>query len=89
MSDEPEQEEVKQVNEDSWRSRPLTRRQKPAQKEPDVPAKTPEELAAEQREIQAVLKASQNAGVDPDVLTQHLGKVAERLAKGDEDGDPS
>ncbi len=84
MSDEPDQEEV-QDSDEIWRSRPLTRRQKPAPKEPDVPAKTAEELAAEQREIQTVLRASQQAGVDPSVLSEHLGKVAERLAN--EDGD--
>lgn len=84
MSDEPDQEEARQVNDDDWRSRPLTRRQKPAPKEPDVPVTSAEELAAEQREIQTFLQASQQAGVDPSVLTERLGKVAERLAKEDD-----
>lgn len=90
MSDQPDQEEARQVSDDDWHSRPLMRRQKPASKEPNVPVKSAEELAAEQREIQTVLQASQQAGVDPSVLTEHLGKVAERLAKAEsEDTDSS
>ncbi len=86
MSDEPDQE-ARQVSDDDWRSRPLTRREKPVQKEPDLPVKSAQELADEQRKVQSILQASQQAGVDPTVLTQHLGKVVEHLSKDDSQED--
>ena len=81
MSDEPDQEEERDVSEEDWRSRPLIHRERSVRKEPDLPVKTPEELLSEQQKIQSVLRASQLSGADPSTLTEHLGKVVERLSK--------
>lgn len=90
MIDEPDQEDVHSDKVDivaaeiAWHSKPMVKRERTPKLSGPEPKLTPEQKIAEQKRIESFLKASAEAGVEPEELAERLAKAAEHL-KADKD----